>query len=75
MNKTIIDKDWWFNFTSASANLFTYECDTDENLDVVVDVYELSDVDFDDCMSFGDLIGYDQVDVYYNNELVEWELM
>ena len=69
----IIDINWLFTFSSASANLFTYECDRDENLVVVVDVYELSDVDFDNAMSFGDLLAFDEVDVYYNNELVKWE--
>lgn len=69
----IIDKNWLFTFDSATANLFTYECDTVENLVVVVDVYELSDIDFDWSMSFKDLLAFDQVDVYYNGELVKWE--
>ena len=69
----IIDKNWLFTFSSASANLFTYECDRDENLLVTVDVYELSDIDFDNTMSFTDLLAFDEIDIYYNGELVEWE--
>jgi hypothetical protein len=69
----IIDKNWLFTFDSAMANIFTYECDTDEKLVVTVDVYELSDVDFDNSMRFSDLLAFDEIDIYYNGELVEWE--
>jgi hypothetical protein len=69
----IIDKNWLFTFDSAMANIFTYECDTDENLVVTVDVYELSDINFDWSMSFTDLLAFDEIDIYYNGELVEWE--
>jgi hypothetical protein len=69
----IIDKNWLFTFDSAMANIFTYECDTDEKLVVIVDVYELSDVDFDNTMRFSDLLAFDEIDIYYNGELVEWE--
>jgi hypothetical protein len=69
----IIDKNWLFTFDSAMANIFTYECDTDEKLVVTVDVYELSDVDFDNTMRFSDLLAFDEIDIYYNGELVEWE--
>jgi hypothetical protein len=69
----IIDKNWLFTFDSAMANIFTYECDRDENLLVIVDVYELSDVDFDNTMRFSDLLAFDEIDIYYNGELVEWE--
>ncbi len=69
----IIDKNWLFTFDSAMANIFTYECDTDEKLVVTVDVYELSDINFDWSMSFTDLLAFDEIDIYYNGELVEWE--
>jgi hypothetical protein len=69
----IIDKNWLFTFSSAMVNLFTYECDRDESLVVTVDVYELSDIDFDNTMSFTDLLAFDEIDIYYNGELVEWE--
>ena len=69
----IIDKNWLFTFSCASANLFTYQCDTNEHLVVIVDVYELSDVDFDNTMRFGDLLEFDEFGVCYNGELVEWE--
>ena len=69
----IIDKNWLFTFSSASANLFTYQCDTNEHLVVIVDVYELSDVDFDNTMRFSDLLAFDEFGVCYNGELVEWE--
>jgi hypothetical protein len=71
----IIDKNWLFSFRSASANLFTYECDRDEDLIVVIDMYEMSDIDLDSTMGFIDLIEYDQLDVYYNCELIKWEAL
>ena len=73
MNKTIIHKDWWFTFKSATGNLFIYECYRDEDLTVTVDIYDLSYVDFDNTMTFRELILFDDVEVYYNFELIDWE--
>jgi hypothetical protein len=69
----IIDKNLWFDFCFATENLFTYECFKNDQLRVVVNVYELKDVQFSATMNFGELLMFDEIDIYYNDEIVEWE--
>lgn len=68
-----IGNDWLFTFKSATGNLFIYECDRDEDLTVTVDIYDLAYIDFDNTMTFRELISFDDVEVYYNFELIDWE--
>lgn len=68
----IINKNWQFDFCYATANLFTYECFNDDRLCVIVDVFSLKYVQFDSVMIFEELLAFDQFDVYYDCELIEW---
>jgi hypothetical protein len=70
---TKISKYEQFEFFSALGNFFTFVSTHDDNLKIVVDVYELSDIDFDNYMSFGDLLEYDEIDIYYDGDLITWE--
>lgn len=63
-----------FEFFSALGNFFTFVSINDENLKVVVDVFEMQDIDFDRYHTAAHLMTMDQVDVFYENEFVKVEL-
>ena len=63
-----------FEFFSALGNFFTFVSTSDENLKIVVDVFELQDIDFDRYHTAGNLMKMDQVDVFYENEFIDVEL-
>ena len=70
-----IDKNWQFDFCNAIENIFIYVCSQDDNLRIATNVYELSDIDFDNTMTFEQLVSFDEFDVYYDCELIDWELI
>ena len=46
----------------------------DDNLKIVVDVFEMQDIDFDRYHTAGNLMDMDQVDVFYENEFIDVEM-
>lgn len=70
-----ISKHSHFEFFSALGNFFTFVSTSDDNLKIVVDVFEMQDIDFDRYHTAGDLMNMDQVDVFYENEFTDWELI
>ena len=71
---TKISKYEQFEFFSALGNFFTFVSTSDDNLKIVVDVFEMQDIDFDRYHTAGNLMDMDQVDVFYENEFIEVEL-
>lgn len=69
-----ISKYSQFEFFSALGNFFTFVSTSDDNLKIVVDVFELQDIDFDRYHTAGNLLKMDQVDVFYENEFIAVEL-
>ena len=67
-----INKNWRFDFCNAIENIFIYVCSRDDNLRIAVNVFELENIDFDNTMTFEQLISFDEFDVYYDCELIEW---
>ncbi|MGJ8660676.1 MAG: hypothetical protein ACSHXL_01435 [Bacteroidota bacterium] len=63
-----------FEFFSALGNFFTFVSTSDDNLKIVVDVFEMQDIDFDKYHTAGNLLKMDQVDVFYENEFIDVEL-
>ena len=74
MDKIKISEYSQFEFFSALGNFFTFVSTSDDNLKIVVDVFEMQDIDFDRYHTAGNLMDMDQVDVFYDNEFVEVEL-
>ena len=68
-----INKNWQFDFCNAIENIFIYVCSRDDDLRIAVNVFELENIDFDNTMTFEQLVSFDEFDVYYNGELVKWE--
>jgi hypothetical protein len=63
-----------FEFFSALGNFFTFVSTSDDNLKIVVDVFEMQDIDFDRYHTAGNLMDMDQVDVFYENEFIDVEI-
>lgn len=75
MDKIKISKYAQFEFFSALGNFFTFVSTSDEDLKIVVDVFEMQDIDFDRYHTAGNLLEMDQVDVFYDNEYIDFELL
>ena len=69
-----ISKYTEFEFFSALGNFFTYVATNDDNLKIVVDVFEINDIDFDKYHTAESLMAMDQVDVFYGNDYEKLEL-
>ena len=75
MDKIKISEYSQFEFFSALGNFFTFVSTSDEDLKIVVDVFEIQDIDFDRYHTAGNLVKMDQVDVFYDNEYIDFELI
>lgn len=75
MDKLKISEYTQLEFFSALGNFFTFVSTSDDNLKIVVDVFEMNDIDFDRYHTAGNLMKMDQVDVFYDGEFVDLELI
>jgi hypothetical protein len=70
-NEMRINKKTLFEFKSARENIFVFEAVINEHLVAVVDVFEMSDIDFSQLETLESLLVLDEAQLYYKGDILE----